>query len=62
MFNHDACAELMGGLRGPGADFQNLAEGAECDSSCLGGVIGAGVGDYHDPEGVAPSGMAVGRE
>jgi hypothetical protein len=50
MFNHDAYAELMRGLPGPGADFQNLAEGAECDSSCFGGVICACVGDYHDPE------------
>jgi hypothetical protein len=26
-----------------------LPEGADCFSSRLGGVIGAGVGDHHDP-------------
>jgi len=49
MFHDGRCAELMRGLLGMRGDFQHLAEGAECFSSCLGGVVGAGVGDHHDP-------------
>jgi len=49
MFHDGRCAELMRGLLGMGTDLQHLAEGAESFASCLRGVIGAGVGDYHDP-------------
>jgi hypothetical protein len=49
MFHDDVCAELMGGLPGMGADFQYLAEGAKCVSSCLGGVIRTRIGDDDNP-------------
>jgi hypothetical protein len=62
MFHDDGCAELMRGWPGTRGDFQNLTEGAERVSSCLGGVIGAGVSDNDDPQGVAPAGAAVGGE
>ena len=49
MFHEGGSAELMRGLRGTAADFQNLTEGAERVSSCLGSVIRARVGDDDDP-------------
>lgn len=41
MLHHDSCAQLMGGLRGLSADFQDLAKRAERVSSRLGSVIRA---------------------
>jgi len=49
MFHDGRCAELMRDLPGSGGDFQDLTEGAERVSSCLGGVIRAGVSDDDDP-------------
>ena len=49
MVHHDSCAQLIGGLRGLSADFQDLAKRAERVSSRLGSVIRARVGDHHDP-------------
>jgi hypothetical protein len=49
MFHDGSRAELMRGLPGTRGDFQDLTEGAERVSSCLGGVIRAGVSDDDDP-------------
>ena len=62
VFQHGACADSMGGLRRSGSDFQNLTECPERVAGNFGGFIGAGIGDHDDPQGIMPSGVAVGGE
>ncbi|HEY2529989.1 MAG TPA: hypothetical protein VGJ20_18970 [Xanthobacteraceae bacterium] len=62
MFQDGRCAEMMRRLPGIGADFQHLAKRANGFSGRLGGVIRTRVGDYHDPQRIAPAGKAVGCE
>jgi hypothetical protein len=62
MIHDGARAYSMGCLQGSGGDFQHLSERSERFSGYLGRVIGAGVGDHDDPQGVVPSGVAVGRK
>ena len=50
MFHDGACAELMRGLPGMGADLQHLTEGAQRFSGYLGCVIRTGVRDHGDPQ------------
>jgi hypothetical protein len=62
VFDERACANSMGGLRGPGRDFQHLTECANSVSSHSGGAVRAGISDHDDPQRSAPTGMAIRRK
>jgi hypothetical protein len=62
VFDDRACANSMGCLQGPGGDFQHLTECADGVSSHPRGGIRTRISHHDDPQRVAPTGIAVGRE
>jgi|SRR5450631_2872283 len=62
MLHDGTCTDSMSSLSGASTDFQNLTEGAECVSGYLGCRICTRVSHHDNPQRVAPTEVAVGRE
>jgi hypothetical protein len=62
VFDDRACTNSMSRLQGACRDFQHLAECADGVSSHPSGGVRTRVSHHDDPQRVAPTGMAIGRE
>jgi len=62
VFDDGACANSMSCLQGACRDFQHFAKSADGVSSHLGGGVRTRVSNHDDPQRVAPTAAAIGRE